>query len=420
MAWKDTLFDASFRQVPFECTSANESRAKSVVVSQPPYSDKAFVSDMGNDARRYTITAFIEGEDYEIYRDNLIIALDMRGAGELVHPLYGSLNVQVMDYSIKQDSESVDSCTIDISFIAAISASDTQSLFLPVAIPPVSEQAPAIILEQPSAALETYQEQLEQISNPEAVAVARSIPEKVRAEIRRVREILQVNTQQVNDLFSPPDWINGIINDTIGLMNDIPLDADPVANWRRVINRIKSIGDMFADTDIAPLRMVGVVLPAAMQAQSMIDLIVTDSELQSINPIELINANNVVRQTINDTIAIVRRIEPEPDVGINMPKIIIDTRNQVATLKKAAAQLQKLTNDAVNKKPPLIQYTVKRATTLRLLAHRLYGDHSRADELLTLNKDLVNPGLVQAGTRLNIYANWPKHISWYAIDWRTD
>lgn len=400
MAWKDTLFDATFRKIPFECTAFSESRAKSVAITQPPYSNRAFVSDMGNDTRRYAITAFIEGNDYEIYRDNLIIALDMKGAGELVHPLYGALTVQVLDYAIKHDSDNVDSCSIEINFVIDKSASDTKELFVPTPLPPVEQQAPAILLQMPSMTVEVYQEQLEQMSEPEAVAIKRSIPERIRSEIRRMREILQVNTQRVDDLFNPPDWLNAIVNDTIGLMHDIPLDADPMANWRRVINKIKSIGDIFADTDVPPLRLLGAVLPAALESQTLIELL----QIDALTPIEITTANSVVRQTINTTIDIIRHIDPEPATSVNLPKVVIDTREQVAALKQAAAQLQQLTNDAVNKKPPLIQHTVKRTTTLRLLAHRLYADHSRADELLQLNKDLVNPALVQAGTRLYVYA----------------
>lgn len=403
MAWKDTLFDATFRQIPFECTAMDETRSKSVAIMQSPYSDSAFVTDMGNDARRHSITAFIEGVDYEIYRDNLIVALDMQGKGELVHPLYGSLDVQVLDYRIKHDPDVVDSCMIDINFVIATSASDTKALFIPTPIPAVEEQPTAVILDNPAETLEVYQDQLEQMSTPEAIDIGRTIPEKVRAEIKRARALLQVNSQQVNNLFDPPDWLNAIVNDTIGLMHDIPLDADPMANWRRVINKIKSIGDMFGDTNIPPLRFVGVMLPVALESQTVLELIKIDMAQNVLTPLELITANNVVRQTINDTIAIVRRIDPQPPVTINVPKIVLDTRNQVAALKLAAAKLQQLTNDAVNKKPPLIQYTVKRNTTLRLLAHRLYADHNRADELLKLNKNIVNPAIVTAGTELNIY-----------------
>ena len=403
MAWKDTLFEATFRQIPFECTAMNETRSKSVAIMQSPYSDSAFVTDMGNDARRYSITAFLEGVDYEIYRDNLIIALDMQGKGELVHPLYGSLDVQVLDYSVKHDPDVVDSCMIDINFVIAVSASDNKALFIPTPIPAVEEQPTAVILDKPAETLEVYQQQLEQMSTSEAIEIKRTIPERIRAEIKRAREILQVNGQQVNDLFNPPDWLNGIVNDTIGLMHDIPLDADPMANWRRVINKVKSIGDMFGDTDIAPLRFVGAVLPVALESQTVLELIKLDMAQNVLTPLELITANNVVRQSINDAITLIRRIDPEPSVTINVPKIILDTRKQVAALKQAAAILQQLTNDAVNKKPPLIQYTVKRNTTLRLLAHRLYADHTRTDELLKLNKNIINPAIITAGTELNIY-----------------
>ncbi|MFW2176667.1 MULTISPECIES: DNA circularization N-terminal domain-containing protein [unclassified Moraxella] len=404
MAWKDTLFDATFRQIPFESTALGETRSKSVVIHQSPYSNKAHLSDMGNDARRYNITAFFEGDDYEIYRDNFIIALDMHGTGELVHPLYGSMQVQVMDYSIKHEPDAVDSCSIDVNFVIAESASDNKELFVPTPLPPVEEQPTAVILDTPSETLEVYQEQLEQMSTPEAVELTRSIPEKVRAEIKKARQFLQVNTQAIYDLTSPPDWLNGIVNDTIGLMHDIPLDADPMANWRRVIHKIESIGDMFSDTDIPPLRFVGAVLPVALQSQTVMELLKLDQIQQVLTPLDIITANNVVRQNINTAITVIRRIDPLPPVSVNVPKIVLDTRTQVAKLKQASATLQQLTNEAVNKKPPLTQYTVKRNSTLRLIAHRLYADHSRADELLRLNKGLVSPAMVMAGTRLNVYA----------------
>lgn len=404
MAWADTFFDSSFRGIAFESTQLGETRGKSVVITQSPYSNDAFVSDMGNDARRYSLTAFFGGDDYEVYRDNFIVALDMRGSGELIHPLYGSMQVQVMDYTVKHEPDQVDSCSIDVNFVIAQSASDSKDLFVPVVIPPVEEQATAVILENPSETLEVYQDQLDQMSDSEAVALSRSLPEQVRSEIKRMRTILQVNTQQVTDLFSPPDWLNGIINDTIGLVHDIPLDADPMANWRRIMNKISTIGDIFADTDISPLRFVGAVLPAAMQSQTVIELLKLDNVEQILTPLELQTINDVTRQSINDTIQLLRRFDPEPTVSINVPKIILDTRGQVAALKQAAAQLQQLTTEAINRKPPLVAYTVKRNTTLRLLAHRLYADHARADELLRLNKGLLNPALVKVGTRLHVYA----------------
>lgn len=404
MAWLETFNQGSFRQVPFECVALSENRAKSVAINEMPYSNKAFVNDMGNDTRRYQISAFFSGEDYETYRDAFIIALDMAGAGELVHPLYGTLMVQVLDYSVKHEPDVVDSCTIDFNFITAESVSDSKELFIPVAIPPVSEQAPAVMLETPAETLAVYQEQLAQMSDPTPVAIERSIPERIRAEIHRIREHLQVSNQQIHDLFDPPDWINGLINDTIGLVHDIPLDADPMANWRRIVNKIEGIGDIFAEEDISPLRFVGAVLPVAMQSQTVLELLKLDNIDQILTPIDLQTINNATRQAINNAIAVIRRLDPEPVVAVNVPKIILDIRGQVANLKKAAAQLQILTDEAINRKPPLINYTVKSTTTLRLLAHRLYGDHARADELLRLNRNLINPALVQAGTRVAVYA----------------
>jgi prophage DNA circulation protein len=55
-------------------------------------------------------------------------ALNERSAGELVHPIFGILNVQVGNHTVHHDEQSYDSCMISIEFIKA--KADKKEVFL--------------------------------------------------------------------------------------------------------------------------------------------------------------------------------------------------------------------------------------------------------------------------------------------------
>jgi prophage DNA circulation protein len=117
MGWKDDLQDASFRGVLFECTSTKDSVSKSQAAHQAPYSNKASIEDMGKDPRRISLNAVFTGENYKGELDNLRIALDETGTGELIHPIDGLCKASVLSYSVDHDAENVDTCYVAIEFM---------------------------------------------------------------------------------------------------------------------------------------------------------------------------------------------------------------------------------------------------------------------------------------------------------------
>jgi prophage DNA circulation protein len=67
-----------------------------------------------------------------------------------------------------------------------------------------------------------------------------------------------------------------------------------------------------------------------------------------------------------------------------------------------AAAVQGLAQDLIEAKPPLQVYVVPADTNLLAFAHDLYGDSSRADEVLGLNS-IPDPSLIPAGFRMSAY-----------------
>ena len=66
--------------------------------------------------------------------------------------------------------------------------------------------------------------------------------------------------------------------------------------------------------------------------------------------------------------------------------------------------LQKQALAVINLRPPLVQKTAGRDTSLHLLAFEWYGDYSRFAELVRLNPHISHPNFIKRGEVLNAYA----------------
>ena len=80
------------------------------------------------------------------------------------------------------------------------------------------------------------------------------------------------------------------------------------------------------------------------------------------------------------------------------------SRPVIEALRNTAALIQARARQVILLSPPMIEREVESPASLRLLAHRWYGDHSRALELIRLNPDLKTPHNIPAGKVLRAYA----------------
>ena len=120
MAWRDNLVPASFRGVGFQVDETEAPIAgRRVAVHEYPGRDEPFVEDLGRVTKRWTIEAFVVGDDYATVRDRLIDACDMPGAGELVHPYLGSLQVACTACSLTERTREGRMARFSLSFVEA-------------------------------------------------------------------------------------------------------------------------------------------------------------------------------------------------------------------------------------------------------------------------------------------------------------
>lgn len=94
-AWYDQLLPASWRDVPFQLDSSEETFGNATVLREYPFADLPTVFAMGKAANEIRVSAYVIGPDYRDQRDRLREALEQTDDGVFVHPTYGAQRVWV-------------------------------------------------------------------------------------------------------------------------------------------------------------------------------------------------------------------------------------------------------------------------------------------------------------------------------------
>lgn len=118
-SWRDSLRPSSFRGVEFHVDAAARGGGRRQAQFEFPKKDTPYAEDMGRRARRYSVTAYIVGDDYQGRRDRLVSALEQEGAGLLNHYTLGQHKVVVETYSLTERRERGRMCEFEIQFAEA-------------------------------------------------------------------------------------------------------------------------------------------------------------------------------------------------------------------------------------------------------------------------------------------------------------
>ncbi|WP_244161136.1 hypothetical protein [Pseudomonas anguilliseptica] len=132
---------------------------------------------------------------------------------------------------------------------------------------------------------------------------------------------------------------------------------------------------------------------ALAQAQAVAVIIEGEAERPTLSPADLEGLANLGRALLQAAILLHRRL-----YGVETALPVIEALRAIAALIQARARL------VILQSPPLLERVVESPASLRLLAHRWYGDHDRAMELLRLNPGLRTPHNIPPGEVLRAYA----------------
>ncbi|GHD63875.1 DNA circularization protein [Jeongeupia chitinilytica] len=431
MAWKDNLLDASFRGVTFDCLRTQDAVERGYESHEYAYLDGADIEDLGRKARRITLSAVFYGNDYETRLQAFVQVLDQAGAGELIHPVFGSIKAaQLVSYQLGHDAESPDFCTVELTFVEATPGNPFFVQQLPVqqaeAVKQVAEAAQFNGIEAFASAIDSLSDAKGNLSRLNALR------EVMAGTLGAMRSQVQGMAGGTLDLI---DYPRSFAADVMGLVSGMAdlrgFDVGVIqSDWKSLVGQFGDLvqlpgrvtagattatdyssggsgsapgGDggsvvgvkpiSAQPADVALVTTLVQVAVATTLAETASDILIQEAEQPTLAPQEIEQITNDVRDNVQQAIDTHRE---QFDIEAARPV--------TEALKDTALGVQEAAIAVIDARPPLTQRTVEAPGNLHLVAFRWYGDYTRAQELARLNPKLINPNALKAGDVLYAYA----------------
>ncbi|VVN72767.1 hypothetical protein PS726_00513 [Pseudomonas fluorescens] len=441
MSWSETLLDASYRGVPLDVIDENLQAQRAIAQHGTPYQDGDSVEDLGRGARAFAMRVVLFGTNYEIALQALLAALDTIGPGELVHPIYGSLNVIAYNWSVQHTANRPDYAEVSLQFIeqkpdepffkrqfifvdeASLMLGDEYSwqdglfdllasvdtLVADVQIwigggwTGLIEKAlglPGIglRLEQLRSQIMGVVSGVDSMTSGDSMSAYDPLVDVNRTPTE-IRSAIQDSTPTSSSELLARDGVPAAVPGASSLTVEAGnAGASLLASARQgQTPSDEALPEAMPSDPLAASGMALVILVitelALSHAQAASVVIEAEAESPTLSPDQLEGLVNLVRSLIQSAILLQRRL-----YGVEEALPVIESLRNIAHLVQARAR------SVILQSPPLIERTVQTPSSLRLLAFRWYADHSRAAELLRLNPGLTRPYSIPAGEVLRAYA----------------
>jgi len=117
--WWQQLQPGSWRGAGFVLDAGQTAAGRRIALHEYPYRDDAWPEDLGKLPRRFTVQAFLVGDDVYQQRDAMLRVVEQSGAGTLVHPTLGSVQCVLLEFSATDRRERGRYVELQFAFILA-------------------------------------------------------------------------------------------------------------------------------------------------------------------------------------------------------------------------------------------------------------------------------------------------------------
>lgn len=370
VTWRDQLQPASFRGVAFKVESHDRSGGRRVEVHEYPLRDKPYPEDMGRKARTYTIEAYVIGKDYITQRDALIEAIDEQGPGTLVHRYYGQIRVQAGEYRVRESNREGGMAKFSITFHEAGDES------------------------RPIASIDTRQRVNTQ-ANTAIAATTNNFQQSysVTGVPGWVTDASQTVLARLDSSLTAIDGIDNLIAGSFSLPSQIASKTTGVIAGLSSLSNLNSMrslwnfGGLFSSVNrTTPSR-----IRQANNQQAVIDLVERAAIIESARQTTTIQFDSQ-----QDAIAIRDELVDVMDEKM----LTADDETYLAMQDLKVAVVRDLTDRAAKLKQ-LRQYPINDTLPALVIAHQLYQDANRDNEIVSRNR-IGHPGFVAGGSLLEV------------------
>lgn len=394
MSWRERLQPGSIGNLPFHTERASGTGGRRLVVHEYPLQDVHYVEDMGSSAGSQRLTLFLVGQDYDLARDDLIQLLESEGPHTLIHPYLGTLRVHIKNYEWAITTRQGGYVQFNLDYVL-----DGKRKF------PQSENANAQQLQSAcdnctEAVQQTYAEQFTVAGQPafvedaaltqmtDALSAMQSMSSQFGSilDANPLTEMFDLFSSELSSLLQQPE---ALANQVTNLMSSL---LGSSSTTTAVVTGYSSL-----TTGIASIETVQATTPArTQQAQNQA---VTQQLLTTTATVEtarVIATESTPFATYDDAIAtrdlLLEQIDTQIENGSDA---------EYYPLVDLQTALMKRVDDVAPGLQRVKQVQLQQSVPALVLAHTLYGDASKADELISRN-GVKHPSFMPAGEDLEV------------------
>lgn len=383
MSWRDRKSTATFRGVTFFVEASEISAGRRNVVHEYPQRDVPFAEDMGRAAREFAVEGYVIGDDYMVQRDRLLTALEGSGPGELVHPYYGKRQVSLKSPPrVRESTRDGGMATFSLEFVETPEKPTEPTSIIDA----VSKAKTTAALSYTAVADEFI---AKYVTN---AALTSSVSSAIRSATATMNSALRTVAVEEQKLATLKSRITGLTQSAAALVRT-PVD---------IVNGLGGMFDLVDSTAVlhslynfdpgerppatTPNRVVEQqnydATHRLIQRQAAIRLAVVTVDL----PFTSYPAAIGARASVTDL------LDEQADVAAD------DTYPVLLQLR---ADIVKAVPGDTSDLPQLVSFTPVLSAPSLVLAHRLYGDLSREQDILDRN-GVEDPGFVRGGSELQV------------------
>ena len=458
MSWKYTLLPASFRGVRAEVRSVKDTGENALVEHAYPYRAGADVDNLGRETHKVPVEFVLWGADYESLLKQMVTAFEVLAAGELVHPIFGTIQCHAKTWEVVHSAEEYDYCTITVTFVEAGADMPFFNRSLPTALGGLAGLQCMASLDALLTQFESYMDVAMSYLDvgTSGLSLLRGFWDRLMNPLFELRNgVLRLG----GDVFSFP---RGALSDVMALFgalhgsekgqfiiapnNETPQNVagtgvvvtPSASGFAPLFTRDVVLRDMLvvqnnvqnillaaaaADEALAVKKLPmssGVDVPGTPDASAVspqqvmavfianvraVAVVSAAAELASVfewelidptlSPVQIEVALNQVRRPLAEVVVELRAAYVAGGAGFALSD----------SLQLLAWQLTAAARAIVLQRPALVLHTVAMDTNVHLLAFKLYGDYRRAYELARLNPSVRNPNAIIMGDVLNVYSS---------------
>ena len=397
MTWRDTLKARSvdgaplvgrFRQARFIVPNSDATFGRRAELHEYPQRDIPWVEDLGRKARQFTIEVFVDGRlggDYLSARDALIAAIEEPGPGTLVHPWYGTLNVALAEpASVRESTREGGRATFRLTFVEAgelrfpSSARDTSLV--------VDRRADAVL----SAATDIFADTFDVSGLPGwSLAALEADLAATLAELEK--QVSGVTGTIAAEIRAPANMAAAIVGSVqrLGAVATEPLRA------MQLYRRLFDAGDDNQNAPATTPTLRRQVRNAAAARRLVQQAAVAEACRAS---------SQADYSTRDDALATAELLQDALDKQMAAADPVTGSPVEDGVYQALAALHAAVSSDLLERGarlPELVSYTPRATLPALVVAHRLYGDARRAEEITNRNR-IRHPGFVPGGEELEV------------------